>query len=94
MYRKLSDEERLKSHRESVKRWKEKNYDKQRSYEKKYYKTEAGKAKKAEYNRRYIEKMKLKKMEETKEKIDEYDEFDEYDAYEDNKLEEEYRKEN
>lgn len=66
MYRKLDDEERLKSHRESVKRWKEKNHDKQRSYEKKYLKTEAGKAKKAEYNRRYREKMKLKKMEETK----------------------------
>ena len=63
---KLTEEEKKAKNIANVRRWEAKNPEKRKEYTKRYYQSEAGKAKKAEQNRRYREKMKLKKMEENR----------------------------
>lgn len=63
---KLTEEEKKVRHIAHVRKWEAKNPEKRKEYTKKYYQSEAGRAKKAEQNRRYREKMKLKKLEENK----------------------------
>lgn len=82
------EESRKKKNIENVRRWEKMHPEKRKEYTKRYYQSEAGKLKKKEQNRKYREKLKLKKLEVLAEEIVEPDE---YDAYIDNKLEEEFR---
>lgn len=59
---KLTEEEKKARHVAHVRKWEAKNPEKRKEYTKKYYQSEAGKAKKAEQNRKYREKMKLEKL--------------------------------
>ena len=63
---KLTEEERKARNIANVRRWEKEHPERRKEYTKNYYQSDIGRAKKAEQNRRYREKMKLKKMEETK----------------------------
>ena len=62
MRTRLTDEERKARSIANVRRWEKEHPEKRKEYTKKYYQSDAGKAKKAEQNRRYREKLKLKKV--------------------------------
>ena len=83
---KLTEEERKARSIANVRRWEKEHPEKRKEYTKKYYQSEAGKAKKAEQNRRYREKLKLKKLEEIEEEF-EYG-YDYHEAYQNRLLEE------
>lgn len=78
------------SHRNSVRKWKENNKEKQKEYMKKYHNSEKGKQRRKEANARYYAKKKgLVEEDETYY----YDPVDrEYDEYKDHMLEEEFSK--
>lgn len=57
----MKSEKGKEAHSRAAKKWRDNNKDKIAEYNKQYFSTEAGKAKKREINRRYREKMKQKK---------------------------------
>ena len=65
----LKTEKGREAYKKAQKKYYENNKEKCNATTRAYYQTERGKAKKAEQNRRYREKMKLRKLRELNEKI-------------------------
>ena len=107
MYRPESNHKYYETHKEQriayIKKWKEENPDKFKEHQKKYRSTEHYKELKKEHNRRYREKLKLRKQQELEEAekmeedVDDYEgrkEDFEYDSYREALMAEEFLKEN